>query len=98
MTLWDLYAAKRYLKEHNIDDANEDAIFEANERLLEIEKNAKEKTQKHKMRKSKTPKMADIKAKKQGQSSIFQENSIVEKDKGAFDTLFENIKTFNIKE
>lgn len=98
MTLWDLYAAKRYLKEHNIDDANEDAIFEANERLLEIEKNAKEKTQKHKMRKSKTPKMADIKVKKQSQSSISQESSSVEKDTGVFDALFENIETFNIKE
>lgn len=43
MTLWDLYAAKRYLKEHNIDDANEDAIFEANERLLEMKKMLKKK-------------------------------------------------------
>ncbi|PNV82396.1 MAG: integrase [Sulfurimonas sp.] len=61
MTVWDLYAAKRYLKENSIKDTNEDDLFDAYELLTHIEKQAKEKTAKHKMRKSKAPKMSDIK-------------------------------------
>lgn len=97
MTLWDLYAAKRYLKEHHIDDSAEEAIFEANERLTEIEKQAKTKTIKHKMRKSKTPKMADIKEKAKSQPLPDIAKDTKETDT-VFERLFENIEPFNIKE
>ena len=95
MTLWDMYAAKRYLKEHNIKDINEDDIFDAYERLSEIEKQAKEKTVKHKLRKSKAPKMSDIEPKK---VTAKVQDVKPEKVDGMFDELFENIETFKIKE
>lgn len=95
MTLWDMYAAKRYLKEHNIKDVNEDDIFDAYERLNEIEKEAKEKTLKHKLRKSKAPKMSEIKAKKNSSES---KEVKPEKIDNAFNELFEDIEIFDIKE
>lgn len=100
MTLWDLFAAKRYLKEHNIDDTSEDAIFDANDRLRDIEQDAKEKTAKQKMRKSKTPKMADIQAKAKAKTIAVKEKEmqVIEKSDTVFDSLFANINTFNIRE
>lgn len=97
MTLWDLYAAKRYLKERNISDTNEDAIFEANQRLADIEQQAKEKTAKHKMRKNKTPRMVDIKSKVKNQPHTSEEKE-TEKANDNFASLFQNIETFTIKE
>ena len=97
MTIWDLYAAKRYLKEHHIKNANEDDIFDAYERMSEIEKEAVEKTKKHKLRKSKTPKMSQIKEKAQPKPKVEQKQNI-EKVNDSFDSLFEDIETFNIKE
>ena len=98
MTIWDLYAAKRYLKEHHIDDTNEDAIFDANERMREIEKQAKEKTTKQKLRKSKTPKMIDIQEKAKIVEKVPEIKQETENIETVFDSLFANIKTFNIKE
>jgi len=95
MTLWDMYAAKRYLKEHNVKDIHEDDIFDSYERLNEIEKEAKHKTAKTTLRKSKTPKMSDIESKKK--TSKAQEAKREKVDE-MFDELFEDIEIFNIKE
>lgn len=95
MTIWDMYSAKRYLKEHNIKDAHEDDIFDAYERLNEMEKEAKNKTTKHKLRKSKTPKMSDIKTKKKPPESKEVKPEKVDK---MFDELFDDIEIFDIKE
>jgi putative transposase len=97
MTIWDLYAAKRYLKEHSIKDTNEDDLFDAYERLAHIEKQAKEKTVKHKMRKSKAPKMTDIKSKLKTAPEVAKDKETKQTDDD-FDDLFENIETFSIKE
>lgn len=97
MTIWDLYAAKRYLKEHSIKDTNEDDLFDAYERLAHIEKQAKEKTVKHKMRKSKAPKMTDIKSKLKTAPEVAKDKETKQTDDD-FDDLFENIETFQIKE
>ncbi len=95
MTLWDMYAAKRYLKEHSVKDIHEDDIFDAYERLTEIEKQAKEKTVKHKLRKSKAPKMSDIESKEQ--TSQIKESKPKKVD-DMFDELFDDIKIFDIEE
>lgn len=95
MTLWDMYAAKRYLKEHKVTDVHEDDIFDAYERLNEMEKEAKKKTTKHKLRKSKTPKMSDIKAKEKPPEPKEMKHEKVDE---MFDELFDDIETFNIKE
>ncbi len=97
MTLWDMQAAKRYLKEKNIKDYNEDDIFDAYDRLSEIEKNAKETTKKHHLRKSKSPKMTEIKAKKAVEET--QKNILIKESvKEEFNNLFEDIKLFDVKE
>jgi putative transposase len=97
MTVWDLYAAKRYLKENSIKDTNEDDLFDAYERLIHIEKQAKEKTAKHKMRKSKAPKMSDIKLKVKTETQVAKEKKNKQTD-DVFHDLFDNIETFHIKE
>lgn len=97
MTIWDLYTAKRYLKEHSIKDTNEDDLFDAYERLAHIEKQAKEKTVKHKMRKGKVPKMTEIKSKLKTESEVAKEKETKQTDDD-FDDLFANIETFQIKE
>jgi len=97
MTIWDLYAAKRYLKDHSIKDTNEDDLFDAYERLAHIEKQAKEKTVKHKMRKSKAPKMTEIKSKLKTAPEVVKEKETKQAD-DVFNDLFENIETFSIKE
>lgn len=97
MTIWDLYAAKRYLQENQIKNPNEDDIFDARERMAEIEKVAVHETRKHKLRKSKTPKMTDIKQKEKFISNI-QPELPSEKMEEAFDELFDNIEIFNVKE
>ncbi|WP_419771316.1 MAG: Mu transposase C-terminal domain-containing protein [Candidatus Marinarcus sp.] len=50
MTLWDLYASKKYLKDEKITDYNEDDIFYAYEQLEEISKNIEHKHKDHKQR------------------------------------------------
>ena len=61
MTLWDLNSAKRYLKEKNIVNYNENDIFEAYGILEQIEDEAISNTRKAKLRKTKSIKMKDIK-------------------------------------
>ena len=97
MTIWDLYASKRYLKEHSIKDTTEDDLFDAYERLSHIEQQAKEKTAKHKMRKSKMPKMSNIKSKSKTEPPASKEKETKQAD-DVFNDLFDNIETFNIKE
>lgn len=94
MTLWDLYAAKRYLKENRISEITEEDIFDAYERLSEIEKRAKEKT-KTQLRKSKAPKMSD-KAAPKSVANVKRETSKPLDE--AFDDLFSDIETFDVHE
>lgn len=94
MTLWDLYAAKRYLKENRISDVNEEDIFDAYERLTEIEQRAKEKT-KTQLRKSKAPKMSD-KAVQKGDSNKEEENQELVDE--VLEDLFSDIETFDVFE
>ncbi|QFR49792.1 transposase [Sulfurimonas lithotrophica] len=102
MTLWDMLVAKRYLKEKNIKDYNEDDIFDAYDRLTEIEKEAKEKTKKHKLRKSKSHKMVDIEMKKEAakenEPTETIKETVVKKEDNKSSDLFANIKLFNVKE
>ena len=97
MTIWDLHAAKRYLQEHHIKNPNEDDIFDARDRMAEIEKEAIKETKKHKLRKSKTPKMTDIKQKVKPKPKT-QTASLSKKHDDTFDDLFDDIEIFNVKE
>lgn len=92
MTLWDLNAAKRYLKEKNIEDYNEEAIFEAYEMLEQIENEAISNTKKVKLRKSKSIKMRDIKETKTNKPKDTKEQD------NSMNELFSDIQTFNIHE
>lgn len=89
MTLWDMLAAKRYLKEKFIKDYNENDIFEAYETLERIEQESKDKTKKVKLRKSKSIKMREIKEKKELE---VESNTDEEFD----NDLFINVETFDI--
>lgn len=60
MTLWDMNAAKRYLKDKNISNYSEDEIFAAYDVLARIETNAETVTKKNKLRKNKSIKMTDL--------------------------------------
>ena len=97
MTIWDLHAAKRYLQENHIKEPNEDDIFDARDRMAEIEKGAIYETKKYKLRKSKTPKMTDIKQKEK-LASKGETKQPPKKLDNAFDELFEDIETFKVKE
>jgi len=83
MTLWDLYAAKRYLKEKNISNYNEDDIFAAYEALERMEIEIKQKHSKHKRAKNSQP----AKEKKEEQVSV-----------NSFESLFNNIELFDVKQ
>lgn len=89
MTLWDLNSAKRYLKEKNISNYNENDIFEAYDILEQIEDEAISNTRKAKLRKTKSIKMKDI---KESQKS---ENKPIQND-NSMDDLFSDIKLFDI--
>lgn len=91
MTLWDLNAAKKYLKDKNIENYNEEAIFEAYDMLEQIEEEAVANTRKAKLRKSKSIKMKDIKVSKQS-----KEESIDQNTNNSMNELFSDIQTFNI--
>lgn len=87
MTLWDIKAAKDYLKEKNISSYNEQDIFDAYEALENIEREAEENTKNTKLRKNKTPKMRDQKNKAKETQN---------KDTSHLDDLFKDVKTFNV--
>lgn len=44
MSIWELRSAKKYLREKGVKEANEEQIFQAREKLQEIERAASEKT------------------------------------------------------
>lgn len=89
MTLWDLNSAKRYLKEKNISNYNENDIFEAYDILEQIEDEAISNTRKAKLRKTKSIKMKDIKESKKVEDKPIQKDS-------SLDDLFSDIKLFDI--
>jgi putative transposase len=93
MTLWDLLAAKRYLKEKHISP-NEDDLFDAYEALANIQKSSEAKMQKQKIGKSKAPKMTDTPTKMQQMSKPSQKKveEAIEED------LFSNIKIYDMFE
>ena len=90
MTLWDMYASKKYLKENKISNYTEDDIFSAYEVLEKIESKAKEETKKQRLKKSKPLRqVSQIK-----EQQVQPQSKKVLTDK--FDSLFSNIKTFDV--
>lgn len=88
MTLWDLYAVKRYLKNKKILNYNEDDIFEAYEVLEGIESNVKTKHKKAKGKKSiSATKMSEIKSEKE---------DVLKSEH--FDSLFDDIELYDVKD
>lgn len=90
MTLWDMQASKRYLKEHNISNYTEDDIFKAYDVLAKLEKEAKEKTSKKKLRKNKSPKMSEQQEKTSTKKETQEDHHL--------DVLFNNIETLTVHE
>jgi len=86
MTLWDLYAAKRYLKDKNVSNYNEDDIFDAYEKLEKMEEKVKDKHMKHKKSK---PHKIDV-AEKTSKNKSASLNS--------FESLFEDIELFDVND
>ena len=88
MTLWDLYATKRYLKEHNVSNYTEDDIFRAYDVLESIEKKAIDKHKKQKIRKSKPAKISTI------NNAHAEEAKPL--DSKHYDSLFDDIEIFKV--
>jgi len=86
MTLWDLYAVKRYLKNKKISNYNEDDIFEAYEVLEQMESDVKTKHKKEKGKKS-------IYSTKMNEIKETQDNTLKSEH---FDNLFEDIEIFDV--
>jgi len=82
MTLWDLKAAKRHLKEKNIKNYNEDDIFAAHDKLEEIENDVKQKHKSYKSNKRISKKTMEKK---------------VEIDNSPTDLLFDEIDLFEVR-
>lgn len=87
MTLWDLLAAKRYLKENKIKNYSEEQLFEAYEKLERIEKEVKNKQSKVKLRKSQAPKISTIQKSKETKEEVQDED---------LDDLFKNITLYKV--
>ncbi len=104
MTLWDLYAVKQYLKNQKIKDYNEDDIFQAYEQLVKIENEVKDKhlsfhknikkSKDNKTNKARKKTMKNIEIKK----DLNKEEIKNQKESSHFDSLFEDIKTFEVFE
>lgn len=88
MTLWDLYAVKRYLKEKKISNYSEDNLFEAYELLEKMEQDAADTHKKQSLRKSKPPTISKI---NEDTAVNKKENNIND-----FDSLFDDIKIFEV--
>ncbi len=88
MTLWDLYAVKRYLKDNKILNYSEEDLFEAYELLENMEKEASTKQKQTKLRKSQYPKMSNLVQTEDTQN----EKKII----NGFDSLFDDISTFKV--
>ncbi|UTJ06217.1 Mu transposase C-terminal domain-containing protein [Arcobacter roscoffensis] len=95
MTLWDLYAVKKYLKEQKIRNYNEDDIFDAYEKLYEIEDNIESTHKAHlKKYKNKSKKIKEMVSKNNEKlndkySEIDTENT---------DELYKDIQIYDITE
>lgn len=88
MTLWDLYAVKRYLKEKKISNYSEDNLFEAYELLEKMEQDVANTHKKQSLKKSKPPRTSQIKS---DETIDKKENSV-----NNFDSLFDDIKIFEV--
>lgn len=88
MTLWDLYAVKRYLKEKKISNYSEDNLFEAYELLEKMEQDVANTHKKQSLKKSKPPRTSQIKS---NETIDKKENSV-----NNFDSLFDDIKIFEV--
>ncbi len=88
MTLWDLYAVKRYLKEKKVSNYSEDDLFEAYDVLENIEKKVADTHKKEKSRKSKPPRISSINNETGEKKNYTSENN--------FDLLFDEIDTFDV--
>lgn len=95
MTLWDLLAVKRYLKDQKIRNYNEDDIFDAYERLYEIEDNIEATHKKHlKKHKNKVVKIKEMVA--ENKERINDKSSKV--DSEDTDNLYKNIQIYDVTE
>jgi len=88
MTLWDLYAVKRYLKDKKISDYSEEDLFDAYEVLEKMEKEVASSHKNQKLRKSKPPKISNINNETNDNKVNNYENN--------FDLLFNDIDTFDV--
>ena len=88
MTLWDLYAVKKHLKDRKITNYNEDDIFEAYEQLNKMENEVKNKHNNHQKEVSKQ-KIISMKNKEIKGDSIKLSSE-------HFNSLFEDIKIYDI--
>ncbi|MDD5405610.1 MAG: DDE-type integrase/transposase/recombinase [Sulfurovaceae bacterium] len=88
MTLWDLYAVKRYLKDNKISNYSEDELFEAYEVLERLEQDATITHKKQKLRKSKPPRHSQLNNNKVLDSKNPSVNNL--------NSLFEEIETYEI--
>lgn len=88
MTLWDLYAVKKHLKDRKITNYNEDDIFEAYEQLNKMENEVKNKHNNHQKEVFKQ-KIISMKNKEIKGDSIKLSSE-------HFNSLFEDIKIYDI--
>lgn len=89
MTLWDLYAVKRYLKEKKITNYSEEDLFAAYEVLEKIEKDVATAHKKQKLRVSKPPKSKDK------CTDLIEENHNTN-ELNHLNALFDKIETFDV--
>ncbi len=88
MTLWDLYAVKKYLKNRKIKNYNEDDIFEAYEQLNKLEEKVKDKHRLH----TRTRKINTSKVEKE--KKVEKDNDIL--SSSHFDSLFKDIEFYDV--
>lgn len=95
MTLWDLYAVKKYLIEQKIRNYNEDDIFDAYEKLYEIEDNVESMHKSHlKKYKNKSKKIKEMVAKNKEELN----DKYSEIDTEGTDDLYKDIQIYDITE
>lgn len=88
MTLWDLYAVKKHLKDRKITNYNEDDIFEAYEQLSKIENEVKNKHSQYQRDTSKQ-KITTLKS-----TEIKKESTSLSSEH--FDSLFKDIQIYDV--
>lgn len=94
MTLWDLHAVKKYLKNQKIKNYNEDDIFKAYEKLYEIESEIEKKHKTYvKDQRKRTVKIKETVAEKR--EKLYDNSAEINPEH--FDGLFENIEIFDVK-